>query len=259
MEASTTSAVFDVAEPDFDRLVLQRSKECPVVVDFWAEWCAPCRSLGPVLERGVAARAGKVELAKVDVDSNKALAARYRVQGIPAVKAFRNGKVAAEFTGAAPPAQVEAFLDSLVPSEAEELAARAVAEGDEQALRSVLELDPGQVDAANALARALLRRDEPAEALEVAEPVAVKDFLAAGLAARATLALGEDAPVEAFSAWDEDDLSRALETLQDEVAATSDPGRRDLLRRVMVGIFTELGVDHPLAREHRRRLASTLG
>ena len=258
METSSTTAVFDVSEADFETRVIERSRELPVIVDFWAEWCGPCRALGPVLEGAVAARAGKVELAKLDVDANGSLAARYRVQGIPAVKAFRDGEVAAEFTGAAPPTRVESFLDALVPSEAEELAARAVTGGDEDALRQALELNPGQADVANALARALLRRGEAAEALEVVEPVAVKDFVAAGLAARATLELDQDAPRGAFSAWDEGDPGRALEALQDEVATASDPARRDLLRRVMVGIFTELGVDHALAREHRRRLASAL-
>ncbi len=136
MEASPTPAVIDVTDADFDRLVIERSRSLPVVVDFWAEWCAPCRTLGPVLERGVAARAGRVELAKIDVDSNQAVAARYQVQGIPAVKAFRDGELASEFTGALPPAEVERFLDALVPSEAEEAAVAAVASGDEASLQA---------------------------------------------------------------------------------------------------------------------------
>jgi len=261
MEASPTPAVIDVNDADFDRLVIERSRSLPVVVDFWAEWCAPCRALGPVLEQGVTDRAGRVELAKVDVDANQGVAARYQVQGIPAVKAFRNGQVASEFTGALPPAEVERFLDALVPSEAEELAATAVASGDETGLRAVLAQEPGQVEAAVTLARLLLARGEAAEALEVLEPVAGSDFMAAGLAARAQLELedGTGQLAIAFIAWDDGEHERALELLQEAVAARSDPDRRDLLRRVMVGMFTELGVDSELARRHRRRLAAALG
>jgi putative thioredoxin len=258
METSTTTAVFDVSEVDFDTRVIERSRELPVVVDFWAEWCGPCRALGPVLEGAVAARAGKVELAKLDVDANGSLAARYRVQGIPAVKAFRNGEVAAEFTGAAPPTQVESFLDALVPSEAEELAAQAVAGGDEDALRHAVESDPRQAAPANALAKLLLRRGEAAAALEVVTQPANTDFISAGLAARAEMEQAGDAPVEAFQAWDEGDHERALDVLQRAVAAAPDAARRDLLRRVMVGIFTELGADDPVASRHRRRLAAAL-
>ena len=259
MEHAAPTGIFDVTEADFDRLVVERSRTLPVVVDFWAEWCAPCRALGPVLERAVAARAGKVELAKVDVDSNQPLAARHRVQGIPAVKAFRDGTVADEFTGALPQAEVERFLDSLVPSEGEELAARAVASGDESELRRALESDPRQAQAAAGLARLLLRRGETAEALAVVEPVAPTDFVCAGLAARARLELDGDAEAsEAFSALDEGDLERGLELLQEAVAAASEAERRDRLRQVMVGVFTDLGVDDPLAREHRRRLATAL-
>ena len=261
MEASPTPAVIDVSDADFDRLVIERSRSLPVVVDFWAEWCGPCRALGPVLERGALARAGRMELAKVDVDANQGVAARYQVQGIPAVKAFRDGKVASEFTGALPPAEVEKFLDALVPSEAEELAAAAVASGDEAGLRRVLEQEPGQVEAAAALGRLLLARGEAAEALAVLEPVAASDFVATGLAARAQLELDDDAGqlAIAFIALDDGEHERALELLQKAVAATSEPDRRDLLRRMMVGMFTELGPDSELAGRQRRRLASALG
>src|SRR3954449_5645581 len=258
MAETADPTVFDVTEADFEQRVIERSRELPVVVDFWAEWCGPCRTLSPALERAAQARAGKVELAKLDTDSNQTLAARFGIRGIPAVKAFRHGEVVEEFTGALPPPRVEAFFDSLVPSEADELAARGEAEKDEQALRSALELDPRHGPAKQALGRLLLGGDDPQGALEVLEPAA-GDFLADELAARARLELeGADEVEPAFEAWDEGDHERALELLQEALAASTDAERRDLLRRVMVGIFTELGTDHPLAREHRRRLATVL-
>jgi putative thioredoxin len=245
---------FDVDEAEFERRVVERSRELPVVVDFWADWCGPCKALSPALERAAAARAGKVELAKVDVDRNQALAARFRVQGIPSVKAFRDGRVAAEFTGAVPPAQVEQFFDSLVPSEADELAAS----GEEGDLRKALALDPRHAEAKRALGRLLLRRGDAAEAAELLEP-AGGDFEADGLAARARLTLAGEAGLEAaFEAWDADDPATALELLQGALTEAQDAETRDLIRRVMVGIFSELGPDDPLARGHRRRLAAVL-
>jgi putative thioredoxin len=250
--------VFDVDEAAFAERVVERSRELPVVVDFWAAWCAPCRALSPALEAAVAARAGKVELAKVDVDRNQRLSAQFGVQGIPAVKAFRDGRVAAEFTGALPPPEVERFMDALVPSEADELAERGAAEGDEAALRRALELDPRHAEAKQALGRLLLRRGDAEAALELLEP-ATGDFVIDGLAARGRLLLaGEEELRPAFEAWDAGDHARALELMQDALAAAVDPDRRDVVRRLMVAIFTELGADHPLAREHRRRLATAL-
>jgi putative thioredoxin len=111
----------DVSEQTWEREVIERSRARPVVVDFWAAWCGPCRMLTPVLEEAVAAQADDVALAKVDVDANPALAARYDVRGIPAVKAFKNGNVVSEFVGAQPRQRVDAFLDALLAPSAAEL------------------------------------------------------------------------------------------------------------------------------------------
>jgi putative thioredoxin len=247
-----SGAVFDVDEAEFQQRVLERSKEVPVVVDFWADWCGPCKQLTPVLERAAESRAGKVELAKVDVEKNKQLQVAFRIQGIPAVKAFKDGQVAAEFTGALPPAEVERFFDALVPSEADELAQS----GDEDGLRRALELDPNHPTARRELGKLLLQRGDTADATKLLEDVR-GDFVADGLLARATL--GDDpALAPAFDAWDEGDRGAALEQLQDAFQRESDPDRRDLIRRVMVALFTELGPEDPLARDHRRRLSAAL-
>jgi len=251
----------DVSEQDFEQRVIARSREQTVVVDFWAEWCGPCRVLGPMLEAEAAKRQGSLELVKVDVDSNQGLASRFGLRGIPAVKAFRDGKVVSEFVGAQQPQAVASFLDELVPSEADRLAEA----GDEQSLRHALELDPRHAEARRALAALLLARGEADQARELLTPLH-GDFIAEGLLARAELAvdgeLGADHAAEALSrglkAWDEGNYATALDALQEALAATEDSDRRDLIRRLMVAIFTVLGADHPLARQHRRRLAAAL-
>ena len=246
---ATEAPIHDVDEASFEERVVARSRELPVVVDFWADWCGPCKQLTPVLERAAAARAGKVELAKVDVDANQRLAAAFGIQGIPAVKAFRDGQVASEFTGALPPAQVESFFDALVPSEADELAAS----GDEESLRRALAVDPRHPEARSALARILIARGETDEALELLGDT-TGDFIADGLAARARRAADEELQ-PAYEAWDRGDRRTALELLE---GALSDADRRDDVRRMMVAIFTELGPQDELAREFRRRLAAAL-
>jgi putative thioredoxin len=249
----------DVSESNFQTAVLDRSQAVPVVVDFWAEWCGPCRQLGPVLERAAAARAGQLDLVKLDVDANPRLSQAFRIQGIPAVKAFRDGKVVAEFVGVQPPAAVDQFLDSLLPSEADGL----VENGDEDSLRRANELEPTRADAALPLARILKARGETDEALAVLARVP-GSFAADGLAARIGLesaarnAARPPVPdlAEAFAALDADDQERALDLLL-EALANAD-GARDDVRRVVVGVLDELGVEHPLARSARRRLASAL-
>ena len=242
----------DVTEATFDTEVIERSRTVPVVVDFWAAWCGPCRTLGPVLEREVARRDGAVELAKLDVDANPNLAGAFGVQGIPAVKAFKNGRVVAEFVGAQPAPAVSRFLDSLVPSEAELLAKN----GDEASLREALRLEPGRADAAVPLARLFLSRGERQDALDVLDAVR-GSFAADGLAARIRLELAAAPDVTpAFEALDAGNRARALDVL---IAAIK-PFRpdKDDIRRVVVGILDELGSDDPLASASRSRLAAAL-
>jgi putative thioredoxin len=166
------TVAIDVTDETFEQEVLERSMEVPVVVDLWAAWCGPCRTLGPVLEKLVSERGGQVALAKVDVDANPRIAGTFQVQSIPAVYALRDRRIVDKFIGALPEPSVRAWLAQVAPAPTE--VDRLVAAGDEASLRQALELEPANTAVIVSLAALLIdRRDDPGrkEALQLLERV----------------------------------------------------------------------------------------
>lgn len=177
MGAVKSPWVIDVNEADFEREVLEKSRERPVVVDFWAPWCGPCRALGPILEKLAVEKDGEFVLAKVNTDENQRLAMYFQIEGIPAVKAFRDGNLVAEFEGVHPEPALRQFLARLLPTEADEKAREAAALETEKAdeaetrYRRALEQDPNHEAALVGLARLLLTRDADGEAADLVQRV----------------------------------------------------------------------------------------
>jgi putative thioredoxin len=277
--------VIDAGDKDFEQVVLERSKSTPVVVDFWAPWCGPCRTLGPLLERLAAESAGAFVLARVNVDENPGLAAALNVRSIPMVLGFRHGELVSEFVGALPEAGVREFLRRVLPSEAEQMAAAAVALAQhgqtaeaEATLRRALELEPRCDRALLDLAGLLADRQDDAAALALLDRVAPgplrapADRLAAEIRVRQA---GEaDEPgLRARLAADPADLesrfhlaqvlaatSRYEEALAEylELVRRDRSFRDDAARKAMLDIFELLGPGNELADRYRADLAKVL-
>ena len=230
----------DVTDATFAAAVIERSRSVPVVVDLWAAWCGPCKTLTPTLEKVVAEMGGSVELAKVDVDANPQVARAFAVQSIPSVFALKDGQVVDSFVGALPEKAVREFITKLAPagSPLEEL----VAAGDEVSLRRALEIDPGHAGAASALGEVLLRENR------LDELAVLVDSLAGSVAnqLRARLQLAR----EGVSLSGDVDL--VLEHLLDQTGV--DPSAKDHL----LVILDALGPEDPRYVSYRRRLANRL-
>jgi putative thioredoxin len=279
----TTPSEFvkDVDTANFPQDVLQRSREVPVVVDFWATWCQPCLILGPILEKVAADSGGTFELVKVDVDSNQELSAQYGVQGIPMVVAFRDGKIADSFTGALPEPAIRQWIEGILPTEMDlmvDQARTALLEDDDVAaehiLRQVLDQQSDHSEAGASLASMLIERGETDEAMIVLgrlAPDSEVDRLQS--AARLKASSGQDlSELEAQLAADDSneearlDLAKALASQSEfepaldhllAVVRAKGPKKEDA-RVAILDIFGVLGDEHPLAQTYRRQLATAL-
>ena len=231
----------DVTDATFSVAVIERSKTVPVVVDLWATWCGPCKTLGPILEKVVGETNGAVELAKVDVDTNPEIAQAFAAQSIPAVFALREGKVVDSFVGALPESAVRDFIERLAPGAT--AVDRLVGQGDEASLRAALELDASNVEAAVALGDLLRTSDRLDEALAVLAPfehvLAAKTVLARVRLQQSGVDLSGD-------------IDLTLEHLLEQSA--SDPQARSYLLEML----DALGPEDPRYVSFRRRLASRL-
>jgi putative thioredoxin len=233
-------AYTDVTDATFETDVIQRSKTVPVVVDLWAPWCGPCRTLGPIIEKVVGATDGRVALVKVNVDENPAISQAFRVQSIPAVYAMRDGQVVDGFIGAYPEPEVQRFVSSLLPTEEENEVSQLVAAGDEASLRRALELDPDNEDAIVALAELLVAGGLGEQALELLERIPETERTRK-VAAQARLG---DAPSDDYDAT----LTGLLDRVKDD----------DDARQEFVDILELMGPDDPRTSEYRRRLTAQL-
>lgn len=235
----------DVTDATFLTDVIERSKTVPVVVDLWAEWCGPCKTLGPILEKVVEETNGAVELAKVDVDANREIAAAFQVQSIPAVFAVRDGAVVDQFIGARPDAEVRAFVAALAParSEADLLAEAGADAGAEEPLRRALQLEPDHPVAVPALAALLIARGDTEEAVallgRVPETPDTRRLLA-----EARLAERDDVAGA--------DVTALLDGLLDRVKDDADA------RQEFLDLLETLGPDDPRTLAYRKALSSRL-
>lgn len=273
---SPITAISEVTQATFSTEVIEASRARPVVVDFWAPWCGPCHQLSPILQRVADRFADDVRVVKLNVDEAPAIARQFGVQGVPAVKAFRDGAVAAEFTGVQPEPAVERFFAALVPSEADRLAAAAAISDPvqrEAGLQRALEADPGHREAILGLAELYAERGEAGAARALlerlpADPDAQRLLASLNLAA-ARLDEGTRERLQAAAAAGDVaaalSLGRGLAAEGDHeqglaflLAAVRAPDQRDDARDAMLEVFRLLGDDHETVRAYRPRLASAL-